>query len=204
MMTAEQVAQTLATSKDKVYNLYKSGDLPGYRFGRLIRFSEQQVQEYITSCQSIKIKKKPTVQAWFKELSERTKSGSLAQSFARLGIYNDPETGARLPREKKEKQQRVSNRRPENIAYHASKRRAIKKQRTAKWADQSKIEAIYLEAIRLTNATGIKHHVDHIIPLQGKLVSGLHVHQNLQVLTAKENMSKHNYYEIKDDQCQLC
>ena len=59
---------------------------------------------------------------------------------------------------------------------------------TPKWADQAAIAAIYREAARL----GM--HVDHVIPLQGKRVSGLHVHTNLQLLTPAENMKKGNRY----------
>jgi excisionase family DNA binding protein len=89
-----------------------------------------------------------------------------------------------------------TGRRPENISYHAAKRRAVKRQRLAAWADHAKIEQMYADALRLSKETGIPHHVDHIIPMQGVRVSGLHVETNLQVIPAVENMKKHNRFEI--------
>lgn len=71
--------------------------------------------------------------------------------------------------------------------YTASKLRAV-----PPWADLSKIKAIYEEAERLTRATGIPHEVDHIYPLQSKVMCGLHVPANLQILPRSENRSKSN------------
>jgi hypothetical protein len=72
------------------------------------------------------------------------------------------------------------------------RRKAALIQRTPLWADLEKIESFYVEAEKLTKETGIKYEVDHIIPLQGKTISGLHVHNNLQILTRSENRSKKN------------
>ena len=88
---------------------------------------------------------------------------------------------------------------PGRNAYHCAKRHASKIQRTPKWLTDEDMwvinEAYHLAQIRQTS-TGFNWHVDHIIPLQGKRVSGLHVPINLQVIPAIENIRKKNTYGI--------
>jgi len=84
------------------------------------------------------------------------------------------------------------------VNAYMRKRDADKLQRTPKWLtkdDFKFIELFYKEAARLTKETKINYEVDHIVPLQGKIVSGLHVPWNLQVITESENCHKHNKFE---------
>ena len=81
------------------------------------------------------------------------------------------------------------------VAYVVARQKRIKKA-TPSWTDLTAIKQFYVEAQRLTRETGIPHEVDHIIPIQGKLVSGLHVPANLQILTEKENQIKNARYEV--------
>lgn len=80
--------------------------------------------------------------------------------------------------------------------YHNRQRAILKSTAMPAWANKSKIRKIYAEAREMTKATGNVHHVDHIIPIKGKNVCGLHVETNLQILTASENLKKFNKYEV--------
>lgn len=70
----------------------------------------------------------------------------------------------------------------------------LKRARKPAWASDKAIAAIYAERDRL-NALGDEvYEVDHIIPVNGELVSGLHHELNLQILTREENLSKTNIF----------
>lgn len=70
--------------------------------------------------------------------------------------------------------------------YQLSRLRAI-----PPWADQTKTDAIYLEALAM-RGLGIAVEVDHIVPLRGQLVSGLHWHGNLRLILSSDNKAKSN------------
>ena len=70
-----------------------------------------------------------------------------------------------------------------------------REKRRVLWANQDTILDIYRQAELMTRTTGRLHVVDHIIPLQGRTVSGLHVETNLRVIEHNENARKHNAWE---------
>ena len=78
------------------------------------------------------------------------------------------------------------------VNAHTAKRRATKLQATPTWSELDKIKIVYQKAQELGKLTGLEYHVDHIVPLQGNNVCGLHVWHNLQILEASINISKSN------------
>ena len=88
------------------------------------------------------------------------------------------------------------NNKPVKAALQA-KRKTAQLQRTPTWDPHAHlIVAKYQLATMLTKASGIEHHVDHIIPLQGKKASGLHVFSNLRVIPGSDNVKKSNKFPV--------
>lgn len=84
-------------------------------------------------------------------------------------------------------------------AEYVRRRQAKLAQRTPAWLSEDDVwlmqEAYKLARLR-SQVFGFAWHVDHIFPLQGKLVSGLHTPYNLQVIPAVENLHKSNRVQV--------
>jgi hypothetical protein len=97
----------------------------------------------------------------------------------------------------REKDRQDAKERPAYFCYKTQKRHAAKLQRTPKWltAEQLKdIQTEYELSAWCSKVMGIKYNVDHIVPLQGKTVCGLHVPWNLRVIPASDNFKKSNKF----------
>lgn len=97
----------------------------------------------------------------------------------------------------KERARRYKKENPAKVNAACMERYVIKMSRRPKWEEELTIftcSEAYDKARMLTKITGIPHDVDHIVPLKGKTVSGLHVFSNLQILPSSENRRKKNTY----------
>jgi hypothetical protein len=134
--------------------------------------------------------------------TRRSYHKDVAKSQARARGYVSKNPEASLEAQRKWREKNRERERVRGIAYAAAnldkgraataRRRARKLSATPTWASDFIISEIYELAHERTSATGVMHHVDHIVPLQGKAVCGLHVEANLRVITALENLQKKN------------
>lgn len=92
-----------------------------------------------------------------------------------------------------------AKRNPDIKLAQAARRRASKRRAYAAW-DRELTNFVVREAVELCKMRkqlfGIEWHVDHVVPLAGRKVSGLHVHNNLQVIPADTNWRKFNKFEV--------
>jgi hypothetical protein len=104
------------------------------------------------------------------------------------------------PERKRQMDREFAANNPSLVTSYKAKRRAAMLKAAPSWLTEEhhrQIKAVYAEARRLSEETGVPHEVDHIVPLQGKVVSGLHVPWNLRPLPRVENNRRPRIYSDK-------
>ena len=90
------------------------------------------------------------------------------------------------------------NQNPDRVRAISRKRQTVKSKASPNWLTETQwaeIDFFYAHAVDCQRVSGEKYDVDHIVPLQGETVCGLHVPWNLQVLPRDVNRRKHNRHE---------
>ena len=157
----------------------------GFRGVNKERLTEKSKEYYEANKDSIAEKKKKYVEVNRERISEQRRvfreSNKDRLVLVKKGYYQKNKEHLTIYRRRW---------REENKAWHApycrqkcAARRAGKAQRTPIWADHNAIAFFY-------DCCPKGCHIDHVIPLHGKDISGLHVETNLQWLSAEQNHSK--------------
>lgn len=91
-------------------------------------------------------------------------------------------------------------------AEASRRRQASKMQRTPRWLTEDDLRVMrgqYEMASLMSRLVGVPYSVDHVLPLQGREISGLHVPSNLRVIRASLNSAKGNRTDIRSELCHL-
>lgn len=98
---------------------------------------------------------------------------------------------AKDPEAHRAQQREWARQNPDKTQARTAAYRAARLNATPAWFEKSAIEWLYLDSATRAEA----HHVDHVLPLQGETVCGLHCLANLEIVTASENTSKQNRFD---------
>lgn len=141
------------------------------------------------------------------QAANREKVKSYVRKSCKKAYDADPEKFRKKSREKRAKNPQLAreivNKSYKKIYYSRWEQErarlnnlsAQKRTATPSWLsaiEKAQIQEIYDVARAKTMQTGVQHHVDHIMPVNGEVSCGLHVPWNLQILTAAENCGKKN------------
>lgn len=85
---------------------------------------------------------------------------------------------------------------PGKALANSMDRKIRKRRSTVPWADKKALTTIYKTCRELSRETGLIHHVDHIVPLNGKFINGLHVQSNLRIILKLQNIQKSNKFDL--------
>lgn len=138
-----------------------------------------------------------SARAWKK----RNPARALASQRSRYAINSEKMRAARKAWEQRnptaalESFKRYRERNRAEIRARLAASKDAREMRRVLWANQDAIVEIYRQAELMTRTTGRLYVVDHIIPLVGREVSGLHIETNLRVIEHHENARKHNAWE---------
>jgi 5-methylcytosine-specific restriction endonuclease McrA len=102
---------------------------------------------------------------------------------------------ARPPEEKRRNRAEYKDRNVDVVRADTSVRKRRHREATPNWLtieQKLSMRQLYLQARKLTEVTGERYVVDHIVPLRSHEVCGLHVPWNLRVITQEENLKKSN------------
>lgn len=134
----------------------------------------------------------------------RTSKDKISQRTSSYYAANKDRIKQRVQAYRKANRLRVASGQKRYRALNPHKRNALgaayrahRKQAMPPWANSCEILEFYEDARRL-RITGVRWHVDHIVPLRHPLVCGLHVEYNLQLLPEQCNLSKGNTFNVEE------
>lgn len=189
----EKTQRINATPELKERSLARKRELHAQKMldAQFVHTRRAKQREYIVRAESVRMKKKVTHAVWRQLPLVVEKRRARDRLKYELKLKHDP---VHIENRKKRSSQWAKDNKDRANAKTAL-RRAARKRAVPKWLTtehKQVMQLMYAVARRVSKETGVVHELDHIYPLSGETVCGLHCPENLQLLTQTQNRSKHN------------